>query len=71
MDKSALKSKMVLYNDTGITLAKILNISETTFSSKLNGKAEFTRSEIAKIKERYNLSAEEIDYIFFNQQVTY
>ncbi len=65
MNKSGLRAKMVVNNDIGITLAKALNITESTFSSKLNGKAEFTRSEIAKIKERYNLSAEEIDSIFF------
>lgn len=65
MNKSALKAKMVINNDTGITLAKALNISETTLSAKLNGKAEFTRNEIATIKSRYKLSAEEVDNIFF------
>lgn len=67
MDKTALRAKMIINNDTGITLAKSLGISETTLSAKLNGKAEFTRGEIEKIKLRYKLSAEEIDNIFFNQ----
>lgn len=66
MNKSALRAKMVINNDTGNTLAKALNISETTLSAKINGKAEFTRNEIAKIKSRYKLSAEEVDNIFFN-----
>lgn len=66
MNKLALKAKMIINDDTGITLAKALDISETTLSAKLNGKAEFIRSEIAKIKERYDLTAEEIDDIFFN-----
>lgn len=70
MNKSALRAKMIINNDTGITLAKALDISETTLSAKMNGKAEFTRNEIAKIKLRYNLSAEEIDDIFFNYKVT-
>lgn len=70
MNKSALRAKMIIYGDTGITLAKALDISETTLSAKLNGKAEFTRNEIAKIKSRYKLSAEEVDEIFFNQSVT-
>ena len=65
MDKSALRSKMVLNNDTGISLAKYLNISDTTLSAKINGKAEFTRKEIFKIKKKYKLSAEDIDQIFF------
>ena len=71
MNKKALKAKMIINNDKGITLAKALDISESTLSSKLNGKAEFTRCEIAIIKERYKLTAEEIDNIFFKQEVTY
>lgn len=67
MNKSALKARMVINDDTGISLSKALNISETTLSAKLNEKTEFTRSEIAKIKSRYKLSAEDIDNIFFNQ----
>lgn len=70
MDKSALKAKMIINNDTGMELSKALGISETTLSAKLNGKSEFTRSEIAKIKARYRLSATEVDDIFFNYQVT-
>lgn len=71
MDKTALKAKMIINNDTGITLSKALNISETTLSAKLNGKAEFTRKEIAIIKLRYKLTAEEINNIFFSCEVTY
>lgn len=70
MNKSELKIKMLINNDTGITLAKALDISETTLSAKINGKAEFTRKEIEIIKTRYNLSAEEVDKIFFNFKVT-
>lgn len=70
MDKIALKAKMLINNDTGIELSKALDISETTLSAKLNGKSEFTRSEIAKIKERYKLTATEVDNIFFNHKVT-
>lgn len=70
MNKTALRAKMIINNDTGITLSKALSISDTTLSAKMNGKAEFTRGEILKIKIRYNLSAEEVDKIFFNLQVT-
>ncbi len=65
MNKIALRIKMIANNDTGATLSKALDISETTLSAKINGKAEFTRNEIADIKERYNLSPKEIDDIFF------
>lgn len=70
MNKTALRVKMLENNDTGITLSKFLDISKTTLSAKINGKAEFTRSEIAKIKSRYNLTADEVDNIFFNIKVT-
>lgn len=66
MNKSELKSRMIINGDTGQILSKVLEISETTLSAKLNGKAEFTQSEIAKIKLRYNLKPEEVDSIFFN-----
>ena len=52
MDKFALKSKMALNNDTGISLSEYLDISDSTLSAKINGKAEFTRKEICKIKKR-------------------
>lgn len=67
MDTVKLKSIMVLNEDTGGDLAVELGISPQTFSAKINGKADFTQSEIAKIKERYVLSAEQVEQIFFNR----
>ncbi len=61
----ALKAKMIINEDTGITLSKALDISNTTLYAKLNGKSEFTKGEIVKIKSRYNLAPREIDDIFF------
>ena len=73
MDIAKLKSKMILYGDTGMKLAKVIGISPQTFSAKLNEKngAEFTKSEINKIKERYALSPEEMQDIFFTENVSY
>ena len=57
---------MKLRGDTGATLANYLGITRSTFSLKLNENGtEFTQSEIAKLKERYNLNAEQLDSIFF------
>lgn len=70
MNKLALKIKMIANNDTGKSLSKALGISNTTLSNKTNGKAEFTQSEILKIKKRYSLSSEEVDSIFFDFKVT-
>lgn len=72
MNKQKLESVMKLHNDNGQTLAQYLGIARPTFSNKLNETrgAEFTQGEIRLIKERYNLSADEVDMIFFNQKVS-
>lgn len=67
MNKRLLESKMKMFGDTNCSLAKALGISPQSFSAKkneTNGK-EFKQSEIEKIKERYSLSAVEVDEIFF------
>lgn len=50
------------------TLAEALNISQSRLSAKMTGYrgAEFTQSEIMKIKSRYMLSNEELCNIFFD-----
>ena len=72
MNKQKLESVMKLHNDNGQTLAQYLGIARPTFSNKLNETrgADFKQGEIRLIKERYNLSAEEVDMIFFNQKVS-
>lgn len=72
MDINKLKSKMALYGDTGGDLANYLSISRSTLSSKMNetNGSEFTQNEILKIKERYSLTGEEVDEIFFNKKVS-
>jgi len=71
MDKRRLESLMKLYGDTGNDLAECLGIARSTFSLKINENgAEFTQSEITKIKNRYNLSADDINHIFFEGKVS-
>lgn len=59
---------MSLSGDNQSTLADALGISTHSLSFKLNGKANraFTLGEIKAIRERYNLSPEEITEIFFD-----
>ena len=58
---------MILNNDTNRTLAEFLDISEVSVSNKINENGtEFKQGEIAMIKERYGLSAEQVEAIFFN-----
>lgn len=68
MNKNLLRSVMVLHDDTNITLAEYLGISDSTLSLKMNetNGAEFTQGEIKKIIQRYDLTAEQTLQIFFN-----
>lgn len=65
MDKKLFESKMKLYGDSNVTLAKYLGIAPQTLSAKKNNNADFTRAEIVKIRDRYNLTIAEVDAIFF------
>ena len=66
MNKELLRSIMVLHGDTNKDLADYLGISEQSVSNKINeNETEFKLSEIKKIKKRYNLTADQIDLIFF------
>jgi hypothetical protein len=46
-----LRAEMARKNIKAINLAKILNISYDSVINKLNGKTDFTRTEIFKIKD--------------------
>ena len=67
MNKNLLRSIMVLHEDTNGSLADYLNITQNRLSAKMNewNGAEFTQSEIRKIKERYSLTPEQVNQIFF------
>lgn len=71
MNSSLLRSVMVLNGDTNVSLAEFLGISEQSVSNKINEKGtEFKQGEIARIKERYGLSCEQVDQIFFADLVS-
>lgn len=72
MNKKALKSKMALFEDTGGKLAEALGISRQRLSAKMNETkgAEFVQGEIQIIKERYNLTPDEVSEIFFDGEVS-
>ena len=64
-----LKSAMAKQGETNFVacLVKLLGVSRSTASKKLNGKADFTQSEISKIAEHYKLTAENIKQIFVGE----
>lgn len=66
MDALKLKWHMNKHNDTVPILAEFLGVNKITLYSKIrNEKQEFTQGEIKKIAERYSLTANEINEIFF------
>lgn len=72
MNKNLLISKMKLFGDNQIDLARALGLSLTRTNAKINETdgAEFTKNEITIIKIRYHLTAEEVDQIFFAEKVS-
>ncbi len=72
MNKTKLLSIIILNKDTCESLARDMRITPQTFSNKLNekGKRGFTQPEIMFIKKRYNLSAMQVDEIFFDNEVS-
>lgn len=66
MNKALFRSFMVKFGDTQETLANAMGISLSRLNAKINSNgAEFTQSEILFIKQRYKLSASNVDAIFF------
>ncbi|WBW95282.1 helix-turn-helix transcriptional regulator [Oceanirhabdus sp. W0125-5] len=54
-------------NLTQKNIAEILEISESSFNLKINGKSDFTVEEARKISKIFNKS---IDNIFFNDEIS-
>ena len=66
MNKTELRVVMLRHGDTNKELAEYLGITERSVSAKINENGtEFKQGEIAKIKERYNLTADQVEAIFF------
>ena len=72
MNKKLFRSLMVLHDDTNVSLARYLGITEQSLSNKINENGtEFKQGEIAKIKVRYGMDADTIDRIFFAKEVSF
>ena len=67
MNKRLLKSKIALHGDTQVALAKDMGIHFSKLNLKMNEYTfRFNEEEIKFIKQRYNLTEEEVQDIFFN-----
>lgn len=50
-------------------LAKSLNVNLTTIYRKINGESDFTLSELKALKRVLNLSNDDVDRIFFSEEL--
>lgn len=70
MNSNLLKATIVKNGDTQEKLAEAMGLQTSGLNLRINGKMEFRRNEINFIKQRYALSSEEIDSIFFTELVS-
>lgn len=71
MNKQKLKGAIVSHGDTQSKLAEALGMSISALSLRINGHGKgFLQSEMDAIKRRYNLTAEEMDEIFFGSDLS-
>ena len=66
MQSNEMKAVIAKNNDTQVKLAEILGLQVSGLNARINGQIDFRASEIKKIAQRYNLSLEELDAIFFD-----
>ena len=68
MNKQMLAGILAAHGDTQSALANLLGLSLSRVNAKINANhAQFTQAEITEIKKHYNLTADEVDNIFFAQ----
>ena len=70
MNSNLLRAVIAKNGDTQGKLAEAMGMPVSALSMRINGKIDFRRNEIRFIKQRYNLSSEEIDSIFFTELVS-
>ena len=66
INKTIMRSVMVRHSDTQEKLAEALNLQISGLNARINGKVDFRAREIAKIRDRYNLTSDEVMEIFFD-----
>lgn len=70
MNSNLLRAEIVKNGDTQASLAQQMGLQVSALSMRISGKIEFRRNEIVFIKNRYGLTAEETERIFFEDAVS-
>lgn len=69
INETEMRIQMLRHGDNNKALAEALGKTTSTICHKLKGTQRFTQIEIQKIIDRYNLTPEETQTIFFASQV--
>lgn len=69
MNARLLKAKMVEKGITDQEMSKCLHIDISTFYRKKTGNSDFLRNEILIMKKSLGLSSDDIDRIFFEDEL--
>lgn len=70
MDRDLLRSVVVRNGDNMTKLADAMGLAQSALSNRVHGKVEFRQNEMNFIRQRYRLSAEETERIFFTEIVS-
>ena len=68
-NRNKLRAKIVEKGFTMEKLAKILGIDSATLYRKMSMKSDFTRNEIVMIKDALEMTVDEINSIFFAEEL--
>ena len=70
MNSKLLKATIIKNGDIQEKLADAMGLITSGLNMRINGHIEFRRNEINFIKQRYSLTSEEVDEIFFTELVS-
>lgn len=70
VNKQLLKAAIMAHDGNQESLASAMSISLSQLSLRINGHRDFRASEIAFIRDRYNLTDADVCQIFFAEKVS-
>ena len=70
MNKKELWVRMIRKGKTAEQLCATLGISRSTWSKKINGKAQFNQGEIVNLRRELELDDHQTALIFFDEEVS-
>ena len=69
-NKAKFKGKVMEAGETMKAVSDYLGIDSSTLYRKITGESDFTRTEIKKVAAFLKLSTQEVDSIFFDNELT-